>query len=228
MEVIILAGGMGKRLQKVVADLPKPMAQINGKPFLHYILVWLSHYYIKKIFLSVSYKAEAIIKYFGSSFVDIPIEYIIEEKPLGTGGAIIYAMNSTTDENVLILNGDTYFPIDIRKLYDIHLENRSLLSFALKPMFNFNRYGSVICNEDTIIRFEEKKWCRKGLINGGIYLLNKKLLTKHQFPEIFSFEKEVLEKEAKLSNLKGFVFDITFLDIGIPEDYFRAESVLVD
>lgn len=228
MEVIILAGGMGTRLREVLADLPKPMAQINGKPFLHYLFEWLSHYPIKKFILSVGYKSECIINYFGSSFNDIPIEYTIEEKPLGTGGAIIYAMQYTTRENIIIVNGDTYFPIDINRFYQKHFKNDYLLSIALKPMYNFDRYGSVECKGGTIFRFNEKKVCTEGLINGGIYLVNKQILEKRQFPEVFSFEKEVLEKEAGSSNLKGLVFDNTFIDIGIPEDYYKAESILLD
>lgn len=228
MEVIILAGGMGTRLREVLPDLPKPMAPINGKPFLHYLLKWLSEYQIDKIILSVGFKAECIINYFGASFNDIPIEYTIEEKPLGTGGAILYALQRTNSDNILIVNGDTYFPIDIKKFYDAHIKNKSLLSIALKPMRNFDRYGSVECNGDTIIRFNEKKMQTSGLINGGIYLVNKQILDKREFPIVFSFETEILEKEAASSKIKGFVFDIAFMDIGTPEDYCRAESILMD
>ena len=103
MEVIILAGGMGTRLREVLTDQPKPMVNINGKPFLHYLFEWLSHYPIKKFILSVGYKAECIIEYFGSAFKDIPIEYTIEKKPLGTGGAIMYAMQNTTRNNIIIV-----------------------------------------------------------------------------------------------------------------------------
>jgi D-glycero-alpha-D-manno-heptose 1-phosphate guanylyltransferase len=228
MEVIILAGGMGTRVREVLADLPKPMAQINGKPFLHYLFEWLTHYPVKKFILSVGYKAECIINYFESSYNDIPIEYSIEEKPLGTGGAIMYALQNTTRTNVIIVNGDTYFPIDINRFYDLHFKKNYLLSIALKPMCNFDRYGSVECNGDTIIRFNEKKMCTKGLINGGIYLVNKQFFEKRQFPEVFSFEREVLEKEAGSSNLKGLIFDNKFIDIGIPEDLYKAGSFFFD
>lgn len=228
MEVIILAGGKGKRLRKVVSDLPKPMALINGKPFLYYLLEWLSHYPVNKFIISVGYKAEYIINYFGSSFNDIPIEFAIEKKPLGTGGAIMYAIKNATTNNIIIVNGDTYFPIDISGFYSKHVKNKFMISVALKPMVNFDRYGSVECKGDAIVRFNEKKACAEGLINGGIYLVNKQFLEKRQFPEVFSFETEVLQKEAQSSELKGSVFDTTFIDIGIPEDYYRAESILVN
>lgn len=228
MEVIILAGGMGTRLREILPNLPKPMAPVNGKPFLHFLLNWLSQYPIDKIILSIGFKAEMIINYFGTSFNDIPLEYTIEEKPLGTGGAILYALKKTTSNNILIVNGDTYFPIDIKKFYDVHVKNESLLSVALKPMYNFDRYGSVECKGDIIIRFNEKKLQTSGLINGGIYLLNNQILNIRKFPEVFSFEKEVLEKEAGTFKINGFVFDLTFIDIGIPEDYYKAGSIIQD
>lgn len=228
MEVIILAGGKGTRLREAVADLPKPMADIKGKPFLYYLLEWLTSYPVEKIVMSVGYKADCIINYFGKSFQNIPIEYILEEKPLGTGGAIVFAMRSITGNDLLIINGDTYFPVDLNRFSDLHHKSRSLLSVALKPMLNFSRYGTVVCNGEKIIRFEEKKVCAEGLINGGIYFLNKTLLSNRHLPEVFSFEKEVLEKDAGTEGLKGFIFDTTFIDIGIPEDYYRAGSVLLD
>jgi len=228
MEVIILAGGMGTRLREAVSDLPKPMADINGKPFLNYLLEWLSSFPVKKVIMSVGYKADSIISYFGRSFRNIAIEYTLEEKPLGTGGAIMFAMKSASAGDLLIVNGDTYFPVDLNKFSDLHHNSNGLLSVALKPMQNFSRYGSVVCNGETIIRFEEKKVCSEGLINGGIYLLNRKHLENRHFPEVFSFEKEVLEKDAGTPGLKGFVFDTTFIDIGIPEDYFRAGTLLMN
>jgi D-glycero-alpha-D-manno-heptose 1-phosphate guanylyltransferase len=228
MEVIILAGGMGTRLRTVLTDLPKPMALINGKPFLHYLLEWLSGYPVNKFIISVGYKAEFIINYFGSSFKDIPIEFAIEKKPLGTGGAIMFAIKNTTTSNVIIVNGDTYFPIDISGFYNKHIINNYLISVALKQMVNFDRYGSVECKGETIVGFNEKKNCDKGLINGGIYIVNKQFLEKRQFPEVFSFEKDVLENGVRSSELKGSVFDTSFIDIGIPEDYYRAESILLN
>ena len=128
---------MGTRLREVVADVPKPMAPVNGKPFLYYLLQWLTKYPVEKIIISAGYKAEFIMKYFGDSFSNIPVEYVIEEKPLGTGGAIKYALQKTRGENILILNGDTYFPIDLNRFYSSHSESDYLFSVALKPMSNF-------------------------------------------------------------------------------------------
>ena len=116
MDAIILAGGMGTRLKKVVSDIPKPMAPVAGKPFLYYIFDWLRKYPVEKIILSVGYKAESITEYFGNSVFDIPVEYVVEKNPLGTGGAVKFAFERTDGDDVLILNGDTWFPVDISKL----------------------------------------------------------------------------------------------------------------
>ena len=226
MEAVILAGGMGTRLREVVADVPKPMAPVNDKPFLYYIFQWLKQYQVDKIILSAGYKAEHIIQYFGNNVFNIPVEYVIEEKPLGTGGAVKYAIKKSSGQNLLILNGDTYFPIDVNRFYSVHVNNDIMFSVALKPMNNFSRYGSVECDGDIITKFNEKKYCSQGLINGGIYLVNKKFFESKNLPEVFSLEKDVLEKEAGSSALKGMVFDDEFIDIGIPDDYFRAASLL--
>jgi len=226
MEAIILAGGLGTRLSKVIPDVPKPMAPINGKPFLYFLLQWLKQYPVDKLILSIGYKSESIMKYFGDSFCSIPVEYVIEEKPLGTGGAVISALQKTSDSNILILNGDTYFPIDLNKFYLSHVKNNYLFSIALKRMQNFSRFGSVECRENVVIKFNEKKFCSDGLINGGIYLVNRQFFELKKLPEVFSLEKEILEKEAGSSLLKGIIFDNLFIDIGIPEDYDKAGSFL--
>lgn len=224
MEVIILAGGMGTRLAKVVADVPKPMAPVNGRPFLYYIFQWLQKYPVERIIVSAGYKSEIIVKYFGESFINIPVEYAIEENPLGTGGALMFAFKKTKSKDILVINGDTWFPVDINNFYSFHTINKFLLTIALKQMKDFSRYGTVECVENTIVRFNEKKQCNKGLINGGIYLINRQFLESKQLPEVFSLEKDLLEKECGSSLLKCRIFDDPFIDIGIPDDYQKAGS----
>jgi D-glycero-alpha-D-manno-heptose 1-phosphate guanylyltransferase len=226
MEGIILAGGMGTRLSGLINDIPKPMAPVNGKPFLYYVFNWLRKYPVGKIVISAGYKSEPILEYLGNVFMNIPVSYAIEEKPLGTGGAVMYALNETDEDNILLINGDTYFPVDLNKLIKSHLASQNRITIALKPMKDFSRYGSVECKGDTVLKFNEKKHCSKGLINGGIYLVNREFLESRQLPESFSFEKEILEKEAGSSLLKCMIFDDPFIDIGIPEDYIRASSFL--
>ena len=226
IEAIVLAGGMGKRLQKVVADLPKPMAPVKGKPFLFYLFNWLRQYPVDKIILSVGYRYESIIEYFGKIFESVLIDYAVEEEPLGTGGAVLNSLKRIKGKHTLILNGDTWFPIDINKFLAFHTESKSEFSVALKKMKNFSRYGSVEMSSDTIVRFNEKKHCEEGYINGGIYLVSRDFFDSREYPRIFSLEKDVLVREAGKSELKGIVFDTPFIDIGIPEDYKRAESVI--
>ncbi|HOX75284.1 MAG TPA: nucleotidyltransferase family protein [Bacteroidales bacterium] len=226
MEAIILAGGMGTRLKDVIPSIPKPMAPVAGKPFLYYIFDWIREYPIDRIILSVGYKAESISKYFGNSVFDIPVEYVVEKKPLGTGGALKLASERAEGNNILIVNGDTWFPVDISKLTAFHIEIDSKFTVALKRMTDFDRYGTVELDNNRILRFNEKRYCSEGLINGGIYIAKRRFIKSWQMPDKFSLEKDILEKEAGKSILKGIVFDEPFLDIGVPEDYMRAESII--
>ena len=226
MEAIILAGGLGTRLRETISDLPKPMAPVNGKPFLFYVLNWLKDYQVEKIILSTGYRSESIFDYFGRSFCGIQLEYAVEQKPLGTGGAISFALQKSQGNDVLVLNGDTWFPVPVSKYFLFHTNSQSNFSLALKPMKDFSRYGSVDCTGDTIIRFNEKKFCSEGFVNGGIYIINKTFFESLKLPEVFSVEADLLEKYAGASLLKCMVFDEPFIDIGIPEDYKRAGVLL--
>lgn len=227
MEVIILAGGLGTRLRDVIRDIPKPMAPVAGRPFLYYILDWIRRYPVHKVIISAGYRAEAIKDHFGSRVFEIPLEYVIEEKPLGTGGAVKYAFQKTNGKDVIVLNGDTWFPLDLCRLTGFHSSEDSLLTLALKRMFDSDRYGTVSLEGNTVLKFNEKNHCEEGLINGGIYVINRKFVESWQMPELFSLEKDILERNAGKSFMKGMIFDAPFLDIGIPEDYEKAEDILV-
>lgn len=226
MEAIILAGGLGSRLRSVVHDVPKPMADVNGKPFLEYLLQWMSAYPFKRLVLAVGYKHEAISDYFGDNFNGIELVYAIEESPLGTGGAVAFALKQITDKQSFIINADTYFPIDLQAMWDFHNATDSRFTIALKKMLDFDRYGTVILEGENVTHFNEKMPCKEGLINGGIYLVQSNILNNTNLPKVFSLEKEVLELDAKKGLIKGKVFDNEFIDIGIPEDYFRVADIL--
>lgn len=217
--VIILAGGFGTRLSTVVKDVPKPMAPINGKPFLHYIFKELQHQKIKNVVLSVGHLKEVIQDYFQENYLGISIQYAVEHEPLGTGGGIKHAF-SLVEDDAYVLNGDTFFDIELSKLK----KGNADISIALKPMFNFDRYGTVELNdENRIISFNEKKHCEHGLINGGVYYFSKSLFEKTVTEHKFSFEKDVLEKHLNDLNIHGTIFDNYFIDIGIPDDYEKAK-----
>ncbi|EAK0446860.1 D-glycero-D-manno-heptose 1-phosphate guanosyltransferase [Campylobacter lari] len=214
MQAIVLAGGLGTRLKSVVQDLPKPMAPINGKPFLTFVLEYLKKQGITEVVLSVSYKYELIQEYFKEEFEGMRIRYNIEKELLGTGGAIKDALKLIQNQ-AYVLNGDTIFDIDLKKL----VLNDSKICIALKQMQNFDRYGTVKVDDQGIVTsFEEKIFKKQGLINGGIYLLKKDIFDKFDLEKKFSFE-EFLQKKYKILKIQTQIFNDYFIDIGIPEDY---------
>jgi D-glycero-alpha-D-manno-heptose 1-phosphate guanylyltransferase len=226
-EAIILAGGLGTRLRSVVADLPKCMAPVAGNPFLYYVIKYLQRSGIDKFVFSVGYKNESILTYIEKEFPGIDYKFSIEKEPLGTGGAIKFALEKATGENILVCNGDTLFKINIAELNNLHLKNNADCTLSLKPMHNFDRYGVVeLNNEGLIISFKEKQFYTSGLINGGVYALNGKAFLKEDLPEKFSFEKDYLEKFVGNKNMYGLIQNEYFIDIGIPEDYERAQGEL--
>ncbi|HET6225338.1 MAG TPA: nucleotidyltransferase family protein [Bacteroidia bacterium] len=230
MEAIVLAGGMGTRLQSVVKDVPKPMAAIKDKPFLYHVLTHLQRFSIEKIILSVGYKSEVIQSYFGNQFKGTPIEYAIEQEPLGTGGAIFMALQKINTEHVFITNGDTFFNVDITAFKKFHLTEVADVSMCLRSLPDISRYGTVRINEThQIIGFEEKQGLHQpGTINAGSYIFNAKKMRALPHPQKFSIEKDFFEKNLKTLYFAGFVTNDYFIDIGIPEDYARAQKELED
>ncbi|MGC4034994.1 MAG: HAD-IIIA family hydrolase [Chitinophagaceae bacterium] len=226
-EAIILAGGLGTRLRSVVNDLPKCMAPVAGRPFLYYVINYLQSQGIQKFIFSLGYKHEAIEDYLKERFETLDYQIVIEKEPLGTGGAARLACSKATEENILLANGDTMFKIDVNKLRSIHEENNAACTLSLKPMKDFDRYGVVTLNDDQSVNdFKEKQFYKSGTINGGVYAINIKQFLQEPFPEKFSFEKDYLEKSIGLTikKLYGSVQDDYFIDIGIPEDFNRAQT----
>ena len=222
MQAIILAGGFGTRLQSVVKDLPKPMADVNGKPFLTYILDELIKYGFTKAILAVGYKKECIIDYFHSNYKGLEIVYSVENEPLGTGGCVKQAMSYVDDDFVFVINGDTLFKIDY-----LSMSQLNTMSIACKYLENFDRYGEVSINkENTITSFNEKKKVDKGYINGGIYYLPKYIFDGYQLPNKFSLEKDFFERYINELNIKAYKSEDYFIDIGIPEDYEKTKKAL--
>lgn len=225
-EAIILAGGFGTRLKHIVNDVPKPMAPINGEPFLSYLFLRLKQAGITHVILSTGYLHEKIEDFYGNEFDGLRLTYSRETEPLGTGGAILFGMEKALSDNVLVLNGDTLFDIDFSVLYDVHACKQSVLSVALRRVEDVARYGSVRTDADgRIVAFTEKnELSGEGMINGGIYLIQKKWFTGLNLPSKFSFEKEVLEAAFQDAEFYGKDFQSYFIDIGVPEDYARAQT----
>jgi len=203
------------------------MAPVNGRPFLFYVINYLRSQGIEKIIFSLGYKHEVIEAYLQTDFPTLDFQCLIEKEPLGTGGAILASCYKTSEQNVLVVNGDTIFKVDLGRAFADHAKHDSDITILLKPMENFDRYGVVKLNEDDSIKsFEEKKFYRSGLINGGAYILNTEQFLAEELPGKFSFEKDYLEKYFETRKIYGSVQDEYFIDIGIPEDYFRVQQEL--
>jgi D-glycero-alpha-D-manno-heptose 1-phosphate guanylyltransferase len=226
-EAIILAGGLGTRLREAVPELPKCMAPVAGKPFLSYCIDYLRMQDIERFIFSLGYKSDVIEEYLQKEYPTLNYTSVIEEEPLGTGGAIQLALQKAGSENVLIANGDTLFKVNAEAISHFHQTHGSECTLALKPMQNFERYGVVEINEQgRVISFKEKQFYDAGLINGGVYLLNKDKFLTRSLPQKFSFEKEYLEKFYTQGIIYGLQQQGYFIDIGIPEDYNKAQDDL--
>lgn len=234
-QAIILAGGLGTRLRSAVPDLPKCMAPVAGQPFLSYVIDYLEGQGIDKFIFALGYKSEDFEVFLRAKLPADPTkggefrcQLSIEAEPLGTGGAIQLACQKATEETVLVLNGDTFFGIRVDELSAFHNQKKADCTLCLKSMENFDRYGVVELDPDGSIRhFREKQFYKTGLINGGVYSLDKARFLSASLPEKFSFEKDYLENQAAHGRLYGLVQDEYFIDIGIPEDYERAQTELV-
>lgn len=220
-----MAGGFGTRLSHVLGNVPKPMAPVYGKPFLSYVLDRLIDAGVTRIVLATGYKHEVIEAWFGTQYRGAEVVYSQEETPLMTGGAIRKAAKVLQTEHFAVLNGDTLFDIDFQKLYDFHVAHEAHLSVALRHVDDTSRYGSVSCENERVTAFHEKADSHgAGDINGGIYAVSRSWLLQQQLPEAFSFEKELMQPLAGNAYFYGLSFSDYFIDIGVPEDYWRAQK----
>jgi D-glycero-alpha-D-manno-heptose 1-phosphate guanylyltransferase len=201
------------------------MAPVAGRPFLEYLLSWLSAGGVTETVIATGCMGEKINAFFGDAYAGMKIVYSHEETPLLTGGAIKKALTVCSDELVFIANGDTYFDVSLRQMCaEFDSENTDMV-VAVKEMKDFERYGSLSIENGMIVGFHEKKPCRRGYINGGIYLLRRSLLDG--CPDVFSMEMDFMERKATAMRMKAFVSEGYFIDIGVPEDYEAAQSAFL-
>lgn len=217
---------MGTRLRNVISDLPKPMAPIAGKPFLRILLDDLIAAGFSSVTLAVGYKHEIIQEYFGDNYRSLRLRYSVERDPLGTGGAIRLALDGTTDSDVFVVNGDTHLELDYEAMRLTHEMSKASLTVAVQTVSDVGRYGSLDIREGRICGFFEKGRTGPGTINGGIYLISRKLFNLYQLPDRFSFETDFLMRNIDALRPLTFPTEGTFIDIGIPEDYARAQKIL--
>jgi D-glycero-alpha-D-manno-heptose 1-phosphate guanylyltransferase len=228
MEAIILAGGLGTRLASRLDGIPKAMAPIGGRPFLEILLGKLQRGGCTRALLSVGHLHTAIQNHFGASFHGLPLDYVIEEVPLGTGGAIRKALQAATEEFVLVLNGDTFLQADYAGLLRVHAAIRPSLTMAITHQQNISRYGGVLVKEGRIVGYQEKGRSGPGWINAGVYVLPREMPWPPALPEKFSFEVDFLVPQTALLAPAAFEVEGFFLDIGVPEDLDRAQQEFED
>ncbi len=225
MDVVILAGGMGTRLRPVVQDIPKPMASIDGLPFLSFLFNYLTDYHVERAVLSVGYQHQTIQTFFSKRYSNIQIEYAVEDTPLGTGGAVKHAVQAIEGDSFYLMNGDTFFDVDLDAMAKAHQLFDNDITIAVRFTGDAGRYGTVQLDDTRVTGFSEKQQASSGYINGGVYIINRRAFDAIRETS-FSLEKDVLEKHAKDLKIGAFKSDGYFIDIGIPEDYKRAQKEL--
>lgn len=227
-EAVVLAGGFGTRLRSVVSDMPKPMAPVAGRPFLTYVLDRLKLQGYTHVVLSTGYLHEKVEDFFAKDYRGMAIDYARETEPLGTGGAIVNAQQYCKDDELTVLNGDTIFDVDYSELSRFFHQHDTHLVVVLRRVPDAGRYGLVEVNgQGRITAFREKDpFTGPGTINGGIYQIHRRLLDGYQVGDVFSFERDLMQRRFKEEPFYAYSAEGYFIDIGIPEDYARAQKEL--
>ncbi|QQR80449.1 MAG: NTP transferase domain-containing protein [Deltaproteobacteria bacterium] len=227
LDVIILAGGMGTRLQSVLPDQPKPLAPIHGKPFLDYLLRRLDkEKLIQKVILATGYKSLLIQEYYSTHPYHFKIDFSFEQSPLGTGGAARLALENTQSDFVLILNGDSFVEFDLEKMFLSLVSEKNAGVILLTKVLDGSRFGTVKIDlkSGKILSFLEKVHTGTSLINAGAYLLSRNALFLWPREKRISMENEILPFLLAGETLYGYVVENPFIDIGTPDSYRQAED----
>ena len=227
IDVVILCGGFGKRLQRVVKDIPKPMARIKQHPFLSILIDFIASYGFKCFILCTGYKADIIERYYKHKTNKLIIEFSREEKPLGTGGAIKNAENYIKSSPFLVANGDSFCKVNLKEFVDFHFKKSALISIAAANTDVCDDYGVITINNlQQIVKFNEKiKGYRNRLINAGFYLLQREVFSLMPENDNFSIERDFFPKIIK-KDLYAFETQESVIDIGTPERYEKAKYLL--
>jgi D-glycero-alpha-D-manno-heptose 1-phosphate guanylyltransferase len=226
MEAIVLAGGLGTRLASRLDGIPKAMAPVAGRPFLEILLRQLERSGCTRVLLSVGHLRGVIQDHFGAGFQGLALEYVVEDVPLGTGGAIRKALEQANEKAVLVLNGDTFLDADYAAMLRFHQAQESALTIAVTRQADVARYGEVRVEERRVVGFEEKGRSGPGFINAGAYVVEKAIAWPSALGERFSFERDFLVPETARLAPAAFRVEGFFLDIGVPEDLDRAQTEL--
>lgn len=222
-EAIVLAGGFGTRLRGVVDDVPKPLAPVAGRPFLAWLLDRLAAGGIRRCILATGYLSELIEQRIGTRWQGMDIAYSLEPEPLGTGGAIRLAANRLHGDAAHVLNGDTWLEYDPAALEATARATGTPIAIALAHVDDVARYGAVDIDHGRVAGFREKGEAGAGWINAGCYFLGPDALAALPARDAFSFEQDVLQPRVQAGAVGAFTATAGFIDIGVPEDYARAQ-----
>ena len=223
---IILVGGRGTRLGALTEQTPKPLLPVAGRPFLFHVLDYLIRQQVKKVVLATGYLAGEFEQALGSEYRGVSLAYSCEASPLGTGGAIALALESEDASDVFVINGDTYFPVDLADLSKVHARRRASLSMVLRHVPDASRYGHMTVAQDLVTAMHEKGTAGPGLINGGIYLINRSAFLADAPTGAFSLERDLLPRWIPQHVVACTVAGSYFIDIGVPADLARAQHDL--
>ena len=227
---VILGGGQGTRLRPIVSDVPKPMAPLNGLPFLHHLMMYWVGQGIEEFIISVGYMADKIVDYFGCSFLGCKVSYVNELEPLGTGGALLKSVRECQiDSPFILLNGDTYFGISLTDLVEYAEYVSADICLSLFRSSGDKRFSAIRRNNQFLIEFcdpfENQTPSLDIYANGGVYWINPQILNIAKYDRNISFEHELLPRMMEDLDLRicGLFFDAEFVDIGVPQDYIRSQ-----
>jgi D-glycero-alpha-D-manno-heptose 1-phosphate guanylyltransferase len=224
-EAVILAGGLGTRIRRVVPDRPKVIAEINGRPFLTFLLDQLLAAEIASVTLCVGYKSEQVNAVIGRQYHSLNVSYSEEKVPLGTGGALRLAAESLATEWILVMNGDSFIECDLSEYVRWHFANERSASLVMTKVPDVCRYGSLELDPNQrIIAFREKgqKQMAQVCINAGIYLIPRSVILKQRAGVSFSLEHELIP-ELLISGLYGYDYAGRFVDIGTEKSFEEAQ-----
>ncbi len=226
-EAVVLAGGFGTRLRSVVSGVPKPMAPVSGRPFLEHLLEYWTGQGVRRFVLSIGYLADKVMAHFGRSWRGAEIAYAHETSPLGTGGGLLLGVAETRADEILVLNGDTFFAVDLPGLAEFHRSRRADCTLSLFRTQDAERYMGLELGSGGELQTLAAK--QGGLANGGVYLFRTAVLRALPWAagERFSLETDMLPHGHRSGwRIYGREGGPTFIDIGVPEDYRRAAEVL--
>ncbi|HEY3078260.1 MAG TPA: nucleotidyltransferase family protein [Burkholderiales bacterium] len=218
MEAVVLAGGLGTRLRAAVSDVPKPMAPVGGRPFLERLLDYWIAQGVSRAVLAAGYMYDSIRRHFGDEYRGCAIAYSIEDHPLGTGGALVQSLPLVHSETFLVLNGDTYFAVPLEALGAAHRQRRAEVTMSLFRSDNPRYMGIALDASGRVTSF-----AGHGVVNGGVFLFERAVLAQLP-PGTASLERDVLPNLG--GAIYGCVFDVPFVDIGVPEDWRAAANIL--